>query len=68
MDESRIHDIPQISAEENEKLVVSFSEKEVKDAIFQMKHNKALGPDGFPIEFYQSFWEFVKDDLMALFK
>jgi hypothetical protein len=55
MDESRTHDIPQISDEENEKLVAPFSKKEVKDAIFQMKHNKALGPDGFPIEFYQTF-------------
>jgi hypothetical protein len=64
MDESRTHDIPQISAKENEKLVAPFSEKEVKDAIFQMKHNKASGPDGFPIEFYQAFWEIVKDDLM----
>jgi hypothetical protein len=68
MDESRTHGIPQISAEENEKLVVPFSKKEVKDAIFQMKHNKTPGPYGFPIEFYQAFWDIVKDDLMALFK
>jgi hypothetical protein len=47
---------------------MSFSEKEVRDEIFQMKHNKALGPNGFPVEFYQSFWEIIKDDLMALFK
>jgi hypothetical protein len=39
----------------------------VKEAIFQMKHNKAPGPDGFPIEFYQVFWEIIKGDLMALF-
>jgi hypothetical protein len=32
-----------------------------------MEHNKAPGPDGFPVEFYQVFWEVIKDDLFALF-
>jgi hypothetical protein len=36
-------------------------------AIFDMKHNKAPGPDGFPVEFYQLFWDVVKQDLMSLF-
>jgi hypothetical protein len=40
----------------------------VKEAIFQMKHNKASGPDGFSTELYQIFWETIKGDLMALFK
>jgi hypothetical protein len=33
-----------------------------------MKHNKSPGPNGFPVEFYQIFWEIIKEDLMALFK
>jgi hypothetical protein len=33
-----------------------------------MKPNKAPGPDGFPAEFYQRFWEVIKYDLMDLFK
>jgi hypothetical protein len=49
-------------------LTAEFTEKEVKEAIFDMKHNKALGPDGFLAKFYQIFWEIIKDDLMALFK
>jgi hypothetical protein len=32
-----------------------------------MEHNKAPGPDGFPAEFYQNFWEIIKSDLLALF-
>ena len=32
-----------------------------------MVHNKAPVPDGFPAEFYQAFWDLIKDDLMAIF-
>ena len=35
--------------------------------MFQMEHNKALGLDGFPAEFYQVFWEVIKKDLLARF-
>jgi hypothetical protein len=48
--------------------VAGFSEKEIREAIFQMKHNKARGPDGFLAEFYQMFWSLMKDDLMAMFQ
>ncbi|XP_062193487.1 uncharacterized protein LOC133896859 [Phragmites australis] len=65
--ENRKVDIPQISDIENDMLVEGFSEKEVKEAIYGMEHNKAPGPDGFPAEFYQVFWEVIKADLMALF-
>jgi hypothetical protein len=43
-------------------------ESEVWEAIFSMNHNKAPGPDGFSVEFYQQFWETVKDNLMHMFK
>jgi hypothetical protein len=67
MMEDRIDDIPQVSAAENEILIKDYSFAEVHEAISQMKHNKAPGPDGFPAEFYQTFWEVIKLDLMALF-
>ena len=53
--------------DDKEKLIVKFSYNEVREAIFQMEHNKAPGPDGFPAEFYQAFWDLIKDDLMAIF-
>jgi hypothetical protein len=68
LDNDRRSDILQISQEDNEKLTTVFTEQEVKEAIFQMKHNKAPGPDGFPAKFYQIFWEIIEGDLMALFK
>jgi hypothetical protein len=63
----RTNDIPQINEGENKLLTEAFTEKEVREAIFQMKHNKAPGPDGFPTEFYQVFWALIKDDLMVIF-
>ena len=67
LDETRIDDIPQVMNIENEILTSEFTEAEVREAIFQMEHNKAPGPDGFPAEFYQAFWGTIKDDLMAMF-
>jgi len=67
LDESHTEDIPQVSALENELLTAEFTQDEVKTAIFQMEHNQAPGPDGFHLEFYQVFWNLIKDDLMDLF-
>ena len=53
--------------DDKEKLIVKFSYNEVREAIFQMEHNKAPDPDGFSAEFYQAFWVLIKDDLMAMF-
>jgi hypothetical protein len=68
MNESMRDGIPQITSIENDMLAGEFSKKEVRKAIFQMKHDKAPGPDGFPAEFYQVFWSLIKNDLMALFR
>lgn len=67
MIEAFTDDMAQVSDEENIYLTKPFAEKEVQDAIFQMDHNKAVGPDGFLAEFYQVFWEVIKNDLMAMF-
>jgi hypothetical protein len=44
-----------------------FTEEEVKAAINGMVKNKAPGPDGIPVEFYQSCWSIIKDDIMNIF-
>ena len=48
MDELLRDDIPHVSPQENELLVETFSESEVKEDIFQIKNNTAPGLDGFP--------------------
>src|SRR4051812_21822548 len=53
LDKSRVEDIPQLATTENDILTALFLEKEVFEAISQMKNNKAPRPDGFPTEFYK---------------
>jgi hypothetical protein len=65
--ESRVDDIPQVSQEQNAIMTAPYTEEEVRKAIFLTEHNKALGPDGFPSDFYRSFWDTIKRDLMELF-
>ncbi|WVZ91838.1 hypothetical protein U9M48_037961 [Paspalum notatum var. saurae] len=68
LEESWTSDILQVSPIENEILIAPFSEREIREAIFSMDHNKAPGPDGFPAEFYQHFWDIIKEDLMYMFE
>jgi hypothetical protein len=68
LNESMVEGVPQLTISEREELMAEFTKKEVRDAIFQMKHNKAPGPDGFPAEFFQIFWSLIKDNLMAMFR
>jgi hypothetical protein len=67
VDETRTNDIPQVSMKENTLFTAEYCEEEVRKAVFQMGHNKAPGPDGFPLEFYQIFWDAIKSDLLDLF-
>lgn len=47
-------------------LTLPFTVEEVKKVVFELKQNKAPGPDGFLGEFYKRFWHIVKNDLMDL--
>ena len=67
LDETVGQDISKLSEEENDILKAEFTEKEVHDAIFEMELNRAPGPDGFPVEFYQKCWNVIKKDLMDMF-
>jgi hypothetical protein len=68
LDETNIHDIPQVPDYENQILTANFTIDDVRNAVFYMEHNKTLGPDGLPAEFYQVFWEVIKYDQNVLFE
>jgi hypothetical protein len=53
LNEEDIDDIKQVSETKNALLTGLFIKDEIKEVVFQTKHNKAPGLDGFPAEFYQ---------------
>jgi hypothetical protein len=44
-----------------------FEENEVWEVVKGMEGDKAPGPDGFSMAFFQACWVVVKDDVMAVF-
>ncbi|RVW88888.1 putative ribonuclease H protein [Vitis vinifera] len=60
--------LDQISHQEAENLETPFSEAEVHSALMEMNGDKAPGPDGFTVAFWQSCWGFVKEEILAMFK
>ena len=45
-----------------------FSEEEAYSTLCKLNGDKALGPDGFIVAFWQFNWDFAKGDIMGLFK
>ncbi|KAJ9689707.1 hypothetical protein PVL29_012417 [Vitis rotundifolia] len=53
---------------EAEALEAPFSEEEIFSALMDMNGDKAPGPDGFTVAFWQACWDFVKKEIVELFK
>ncbi|KAK1307224.1 hypothetical protein QJS10_CPA10g01398 [Acorus calamus] len=49
-------------------LMAPFMSDEVHRAVFRADGDKAPGPDGFGLLFYQHFWSILKDDIMQVFE
>jgi hypothetical protein len=47
-------------------LISPINEEEVKEAVYQMGGDKALGPDGFSLVFFLQFWDIFREDIMLL--
>nr|CAD1817376.1 unnamed protein product [Ananas comosus var. bracteatus] len=56
-----------VSAAKLSTLTRPFQLAEIKNAVFHLGKDKAPGPDGFPLSFYQAFWNTVKEDIMNIF-
>ena len=57
-----------LNALEVDNLELQFTEAEVIDALNDLNGDKAPGPDGYTVAFWQSNWGTVKDDVLKLFK
>jgi CHAT domain-containing protein len=47
-------------------LDLPFTEEEVLGVVKDMASEKALGPDGFSMAFFQCYWDIVKQDVMEV--
>jgi hypothetical protein len=56
-----------IDADECLWLERGFEEQEVWEVVREMNGDKAPGPDGFSMAFFQHCWGFLKKDIMAVF-
>jgi len=54
-----------LSLTDNEGLLASFSEKEIRDAVWQCEGTKSPGPDGYYFNFIKKNWELLKEDFVA---
>lgn len=55
-----------VSLEMNDALIQLTMLQELEDVVFHMKKGKASGLDGFPIQFFQDFWEIIKFYLLEV--
>ena len=57
-----------LNSSEANGLEVSFTEEEIHSALLDMNGDKAPGPDGFTVAFWEFCWDFVKKEIVDLFK
>lgn len=58
--------LPELSLEHHRTLTIPITKLEVETAVFQMDGNKAQGPDGFSVSFFQHYWELVQHDVCQM--
>ncbi|RVW79808.1 LINE-1 retrotransposable element ORF2 protein [Vitis vinifera] len=64
----RLTEDQEISLSEADALELPFTEAEIYAALMGMNGDKAPGPDGFTVAFWQNCWEIVKEDVLDMFK
>lgn len=52
---------PKVTEAMNQMLISLPEKQEVKEAVFSINPDKALGPDGLSASFYQVFWDIIGD-------
>jgi hypothetical protein len=52
-----------VTPEHNIMLIRPIECEEVEESVLQMDKGKAPGPDGFIVEFFQTCWDMVKEEI-----
>ena len=55
-----------VSTEDNCNLNKPITKKEVSEVLKEMQNGKALGPDGFNVDFFKACWSIVKVDIIRV--
>ena len=55
---------PMVLEEDKRKLTATPSAQEIRDALFSIHADKALGPDGFSVGFYQIHWQKIGSNIV----
>ena len=61
-----VHKGPILSAAQQNLLLQSFSEEEIKKTLWNIPENKASGLDGFNSGFYKASWPVVGPDVVTV--
>lgn len=56
-----------VNEREKAQLEEKFTEEEILDCPRECDGDKAPGPDGFNIKFFQTFWDIIKGDIFEFF-
>lgn len=48
-------------------LCIPFSDEEIEAAMFDIANNKSPGLDGFPAEFFKTYWNVIGPQVIAAF-
>jgi len=57
-----------VTRDQNLAMMTAAALEELEEIVKGMKRNKALGPDGFIVEFYQAGWHFLGQDILEVVK
>ena len=60
--------LDQLSHQEAENLEIPFSEEEIHSTLMVMNGDKAPGPNSFTMAFWKNCWDFVKEEVLEMFK
>ncbi|GKV25593.1 hypothetical protein SLEP1_g35004 [Rubroshorea leprosula] len=55
----------QIDKADNDFLIATFSEEDIKNAVWDCDSSKSPGPDGFNFKFIKAMWEEIKQDVIG---